>query len=251
MNLPDYAKWISTCEHWKQRWLFETPEFDRTQPINPYFALKSFYKLSPSNKITIASSGSIVTNVWHMLSVKPNDVFILSSQGDMGFELPAAIGSQIGCPDKCVVTILGEGSLQLNIQELQTIVQYKLPIKIFVFNNAAYGAIEMTQKNFFNTRFGVDLSSGISFPDTGKIANAYGIPYLSARTYDEVDESIKQFLEYPGPVILEVFCCIQTRYPRLSALKNEDGTFTNRPYEDMFPFLDREDLKNEMIITVI
>jgi acetolactate synthase-1/2/3 large subunit len=251
MNLPDYAKWISTCEHWKQRWLFETPEFDRTQPINPYFALKSFYKLSPSNKITIASSGSIVTNVWHMLSVKPNDVFILSSQGDMGFELPAAIGSQIGCPDKCVVTILGEGSLQLNIQELQTIVQNKLPIKIFVFNNAAYGAIEMTQKNFFNTRFGVDLSSGISFPDTGKIANAYGIPYLSARTYDEVDESIKQFLEYPGPVILEVFCCIQTRYPRLSALKNEDGTFTNRPYEDMFPFLDREDLKNEMIITVI
>ena len=251
MDIPDYSEWVSKCTHWKHRWLFETPEFDKTQPINPYFALKSFYNSSPSNKITIASSGSIVTNIWHMLNVKSNDVFILSSQGDMGFELPAAIGCQIACPDKCVVTILGEGSLQLNIQEFQTIVQYSLPVKMFVFNNATYGAIEMTQKNFFNTKFGVDLSSGISFPDTEKIANAYGIHYLSVRTYEEFEASIKQFLDYPGPVILEVFCCIQSRYPRLSAIKNEDGTFTNRPFEDMFPFLEREDLKNEMIVSQV
>lgn len=250
-KIPDYSEWISKCSHWKNRWLFEMPIVDETKAINPYTALKEFYDIAPENKITIASSGSIVTNVWHMVNVKSGDKFLHSSQGDMGFELPAAIGAQIAEPSKTVITILGEGSLQLNIQELQTIVQYKLPIKLLVFNNAAYGAIEMTQKNFFNSKFGVDTESGISFPDTKKIAVAYGIEYMSVEKYSDITSSIESFLNYQYPVILEVFCCIQSRYPRLSAIKNEDGTFTNRPLEDMFPFLDRDDFKNEMLIKQI
>lgn len=246
--LPDYSEWITKCSHWKQRWLFEMPPVDKTQKINPYVALKHLYDNGPENKITIASSGSIVTNVWHMVNVKAGDKFLHSSQGDMGFELPSAIGAQIAEPSKTVITILGEGSLQLNIQELQTIVQYKLPIKILVFNNAAYGAIEMTQKNFFKYKFGVDTESGISFPNTRKIACAYGVEYISVEDHSQLSSSIQSFLNYEGPVILEVFCCIQSRHPRLSAVKNEDGTFTNRPLEDMFPFLDRDDFKNEMVV---
>ena len=212
------------------------------------------FKISTSpfpNKITICASGSIVTNVWHMINVKKNDKFIISSQGDMGFELPAAIGCQIASPEKLVISILGEGSLQLNIQELQTILQYKLPMKILVFNNAAYGAIVLTQKNFFNAKFGVDVSSGISFPSTEKIANAYGIKYDSIQDYSTMEDKITKFINYDGAILLEVFCCIQSRYPRLSAIKNEDGTFTNRPFEDMFPFLEREDFKNEMIVSIV
>jgi len=249
----NYQEWIDKCIHWKRKWIFEMPSnyLNDELGINPYNALRVLYEKSPSNKITICSSGSIVTNVWHMVKIKMDDKFILSSQGDMGFELPSAIGAQIAEPSKLVIPILGDGSFQLNIQELQTIIQYKLPIKILIFNNGAYGAIKITQENFFKNKFGVDTSSGISFPNTSKIATAYGIEYLCANKNGELDMAIEQFINYEGHVILEIFCCIQGRYPRLNAIKNDDGTFTNRPFEDMDPFLDREEFKNEMIVNIV
>ena len=250
----DYSAWVDKCVHWKTKWLFETPlnMLDDDNVVNPYYMLKMFYQKAPSDKISLVSSGSIITNVWHMVNIKKNDKFIISSQGDMGFEVPAAIGSQIAAPTKMVIPILGEGSFQLNIQELQTIVQYKLPIKILLFNNNAYGAIKITQENFFKTKFGVDESSGLSFPNSSKIASAYGIHYLSIYKNSEVEDVIDKFINYSeGPVILEVFCCIQGRYPRLNAIKNDDGTFTNRPFEDMDPFMDREEFRKEMIVKIV
>jgi len=245
--------WVEKCNHWKNKWQFETPnDLSDENGINPYHLLKIFFDKAPENKVILCSSGSIITNVWHMVNVKKGDKFIISSQGDMGFELPASIGSQIAEPGKMVVPIFGEGSFQLNIQELQTIVHYKLPIKILLFNNGAYGAIEITQKNFFKAKFGVDYSSGLSFPDSAKIATAYGIKYLSVSKNENIEESIQDFLNYnKGPIILEIFCCIQGRVPRLNAIKNEDGTFTNRPFEDMDPFLEREEFKNEMIVKIV
>uniref|UniRef100_A0A6C0HZ64 Uncharacterized protein n=1 Tax=viral metagenome TaxID=1070528 RepID=A0A6C0HZ64_9ZZZZ len=247
----DFSNWIEKTQHWKRKWIYEKPIYDDNE-INPYYVLYHFFQEAPENKIIVASSGSIVTNLWHMVNIKKGDRFILSSQGDMGFELPAAIGSQVSCPDKTVISIVGDGSFQLNIQELQTIIQYKLPIKIFLFNNGAYGAIEITQTNFFKNKFGVDQSSGLSFPNTEKIAFAYGIKYIAIKTNDEISDKIKEFLEYNSvPIILEVFCCIQTRYPRLNAIKNDDGTFSNRPFEDMDPFLSREEFQKEMMIDLV
>jgi len=247
-----YQDWINKCNHWKNKWIFELPDYlDDNNGINPYFALKTFFDIAPKNKITMCSSGSIVTNVWHMVNIKNGDKFLHSSQGDMGFELPAAIGSQIAEPNKMIVTILGDGSFQLNIQELQTMVQYKLPIKILLFNNGSYGAIKITQTNFFKNKFGVDESSGLSFPNTEKIINAYGIKYLSVKKNENIEEIIKQFIECKETILLEVFCCIQTRYPRLNAIKNDDGTFTNRPFEDMDPFMDREEFNKEMIVKIV
>jgi acetolactate synthase-1/2/3 large subunit len=243
--------WLEKCFHWKNKWLFETPNLNDQNGINPYYALKSFFSLAPENKITIASSGSIITVVWHMVNIKAGDKFIISSQGDMGFELTSAIGAQIAEPEKMVIPILGEGSFQLNIQELQTIVQYKLPIKILLFNNGAYGAIQITQTNFFKNKFGVDYSSGLSFPNTENIANAYGIKYISAKKNNDIETSLQEFINCKDAVIMEVFCCVQGRYPRLNAIKNDDGTFTNRPYEDMDPFMDREEFKNEMIVGIV
>jgi acetolactate synthase-1/2/3 large subunit len=252
-TINDYSLWVKKCNHWKNKWQFETPsDLSDENGINPYHLLKIFFDKAPENKVILCSSGSIITNVWHMVNVKKGDKFIISSQGDMGFELPASIGSQIAEPSKMVVPIFGEGSFQMNIQELQTIVQYKLPIKILLFNNGAYGAIEITQKNFFKAKFGVDYSSGLSFPDSEKIANAYGIKYLSVSKNENIEDLIQDFLSYSqGPIILEIFCCIQGRVPRLNAIKNEDGTFTNRPFEDMDPFLEREEFKNEMIVKIV
>jgi len=251
-NIKEYDVWHERCEHWKNKWLFETPSNDDTNRINPYHILKTFFNIAPDNKIILCSSGSIITNVWHMVNIKKDDNFIISSQGDMGFELPASIGSSIAEPQKIVVPIMGEGSFQLHIQELQTIVQYKLPIKIFLFNNGSYGAIEITQTNFFKNKFGVDYSSGLSFPDTEKIAYAYGIKYISVRKNTDIEKMLDEFLNYnEGPILLEVFCKIQGRYPRLNAIKNDDGTFTNRPYEDMDPFMSREEFESEMIVKIV
>ena len=250
----DYNWWVEKCGLWKNKWQFELPAnvMDDSKGINPYFALQKFFEVAPENKIIITSSGSIITNVWHMVKVKKGDKFIISSQGDMGFELPAAIGSAIAEKDKLVVPIFGEGSFQLNIQELQTIVQYKLPMKVLLFNNGAYGAIEITQRNFFKAKFGVDYDSGLSFPNSEKIAKAYGIQYICAKKNEDVEKVFLEFLDYKdGPIILEVFCCIQGRSPRLNAIKNDDGTFTNRPFEDMDPFLEREEFTSEMIVDIV
>lgn len=235
----------------EKKWLFETPDLSDEKGLNPYYALREFFTIAPENKITIVSSGSIITNAWHMCNIKKGDKFIISSQGDMGFELPASIGAQIAEPSKMVIPILGEGSFQLNIQELQTIVQYKLPIKILLFNNGAYGAIEITQSNFFKNKFGVDYSSGLSFPNTEKIANAYGLKYLVAKKNEDIKSVLNDFINCKEAVILEIFCCIQGRYPRLNAKKNDDGTFTNRPFEDMDPFLSREEFNEEMIVKIV
>jgi acetolactate synthase-1/2/3 large subunit len=91
----------------------------------------------------------------------------------------------------------------------------------------------------------------VSFPDTGKVAAAYGIKYMSARTTADLDQAIADFVREENSVIFEVFCCLQGRYPKVSAVKNPDGTFTSRPVEDMEPFMSREEFNAEMIIPPI
>lgn len=169
----------------------------------------------------------------------------------MGPDLPMSIGAYIADPTKQVVLFTGDGTFQFNIQELQTIVHHKLPVKTIVFNNSGYAAIEITQRTFFKAKFGVDVGSGLSFPDTSKIANAYGIKYISVRENDDLDRAIDEFVNHEGSVIFEIFCCIQPRYPKLSAVKNADGTFTSRPFEDMEPFMSREEFFSEMIVKPI
>ena len=97
----------------------------------------------------------------------------------------------------------------------------------------------------------MDNSSGLSFPNTEKIANAYGLKYLSVRKNKDFNKYLEEFINYKEAVIFEIFCCIQTRYPRLNAIKNDDGIFTNRPFEDMEPFLSREEFTNEMIVKIV
>ena len=218
--------------------------------INPYYTLRAFFEMAQNNKNIVVSSGTIITIAWHLANMKEGDNFIISSQGDMGFELPAAIGSSISSPYKTTVAILGEGSLQFNLQELQTIVHHRLPIKILIINNGCHGSTKVTQTKFFENLYGVDKDTGMSFPDTEKLCFAYGITYLSIRRIENVEEMMRSFLYgcYDTPVVCEVFSKLQTRYPRLNAKKNADGSFSNRPYHDMEPFMTEEELAEEMCV---
>ena len=178
-----------------------------------------------------------------------NQRYITSgAQADMGFSLPAAIGACISA-NKPVIGITGDGSFQLNIQELQTIKHYNLPVKIFVWNNNGYLSIRATQDKFFDgRRIGTDSASGVSFPEVEKISYAYDLPYVKINNVSELRKKLSEIIDSKGPVVCEVICPeYQEIIPAVSAVKNDDGSMTSKPIEDMYPYLDRDEFYKEMI----
>ena len=170
----------------------------------------------------------------------------------MGYDLPAAIGCCFAIGKKDVLCLTGDGSIQMNLQELQTIVFHRLPIKIFVVNNQGYHSMRQTEGNLFPeyTKVGVGPESGdLSFPDMSRIADAYRIPYFSAHSNEEVPKVIDQMLQIDGYAMCEIFVDINQKFePKSATRKLEDGTLISPPLEDLAPFLPREELEKIMII---
>ena len=168
----------------------------------------------------------------------------------MGYSVPAGIGTSVAAPNHQVIAITGDGSFQMNIQELQTIVHNRLPVKIFVWNNDGYLSIRATQRKFFNGRLiGTDSTSGVSFPSLEKISNAYGIKFIRVEKTSKLDNAIKEVLRLKEPVICEVMCIRdQEITPTASSVRKADGTMVSKPLEDMYPFLDRKEFLSEMIV---
>jgi acetolactate synthase-1/2/3 large subunit len=168
----------------------------------------------------------------------------------MGFSLPAAIGAAVASNRKNIIAITGDGSFQMNIQELQTIASSKLPIKIFILNNGGYLSIRNTMDKFFESRYyGTDEASGLSFPEIEKIAYAYGIPYHRLRTEEDLDGKLAEVLNTDGCALVEVICPFkQDMAPSSSAKIDKDGKLVSQPLENMFPFLDDKEFKKEMIV---
>jgi acetolactate synthase-1/2/3 large subunit len=162
----------------------------------------------------------------------------------MGYGLPAALGVSIARRGGRVICLDGDGSIQMNLQELQTIVHNKLNIKIVWLNNNGYHSIRQTQMNLFKPPMcGVCSDNGISFPDAGKIAFAYGIPFVKADKLSELDERVREALSLDGPVILEAVLDPEQFFaPKLSSKKLPDGSMVSSPLEDMYPFLPDEEM---------
>jgi len=234
-------KWIVKNKEWKNEWSIELP--DKSGPlVCPYRHLNKFFDTKCENSIVTASSGSIYCVVWHMYRCKHGDRFITSSHGDMGYEMPVAMGA---CKHgRRAYAILGDGSFQFNIQELQTIKHHNLPITVMVFNNDGYGAIKITQNMVFKREFGTSSKSDITFCDIKKVANAYNLPYYRV----EDDEDVGYLNQEEGPIIVEIVCNAQGRFPRVSNKPMPDGTFKNMPHEEMSPFLDDETLDDNMFV---
>ena len=171
----------------------------------------------------------------------------------MGYDLPAAIGACIASGYKRIICIAGDGSIQLNLQELQTIVGYNFPIKLFVLNNDGYLSIKQTQQNYFNGRFvGCDPKSGVTFPEFSKLATAYGIPYSACRSHEDMRQIIRSSLVRKGPQLCEVFLDLEQGFaPKLASRQLADGRIVSPALEDMFPFLSREELAENMLIPLI
>jgi len=168
----------------------------------------------------------------------------------MGYSLPAAIGISVATNKGRVIALTGDGSFQQNLQELQTLIEYDLPVKLFVLNNDGYESIRVSQKNYFNNRLiGESNQSGLSFPDTLKIAKAYGIKAVRIRNYQELENKLDGILNFDKAVIVDVIIPRdQPIIPTVSSVVNPDGTMSSRPLEDMAPFLDREEYKKNLYI---
>lgn len=244
--------WVKQCRLWKKKWPVCLPEYAKeSRGVDLYYFVDRLSKLMKNDSVIVSDAGSSFYVVSQAINLKGRQRYITSGgQAEMGYAVPACIGISVAKNKHEVLGVTGDGSFQLNIQELQTIVYNKLPIKIFVWNNDGYLSIRATQKRFFNQRFiGTDKTSGVSFPDLEKIAYAYGIKYLKIKNSGETDKIINKVLKYHKAVICEVMCLRdQEIMPIVSSYRKADGAMVSKPMEDMYPFLSREEFLSNMII---
>lgn len=248
--------WLDQCVLWKKKYPVCLPEYEKTVgKINVYSFMERLSDLAGPGDVFIGDAGSAIYAVSQGVKlIHDRQRYIPSSaMATMGYTVPASIGVSAALGDKRVLAITGDGSLQQNIQELQTFLHYKLPIKLFIWNNDGYLSIRASQKNYFEERYiGEGARSGVSIPDTLKIADAYGIASARVSELNELDDAIKKALAYDGPYILEIITPPeQPIIPTVSSKVNEDGSMSSRPLEDMAPFLDRQEYLHNMLIPPI
>ncbi|MDR1688402.1 MAG: thiamine pyrophosphate-binding protein [Clostridiales bacterium] len=245
------TEWRLKCAFWKNKYPVVEAKHYSGEELNVYAFIKELSLRLPEGKVTVVGNGSACVVGSHAYVIKENSRFIINSgAASMGYDLPAAIGAHLACETE-VICVTGDGSIQMNLQELQTIKHHNMPVKIFVINNGGYHSIRQTQENLFEGRFtGIGYASAdLSFPDMGKIALAYGIPYFKCSKNGDLNAFLSEVLEKTGAVIAEVFVTAEQVFEPKSATKKEpDGTLTSPPLEDLAPFLSREELRENMII---
>jgi len=250
-HLPDWRWWLSWCKERKSKYPPVSLNDQKSKAVNPYYFVEQLTMAVKKDDVVVAGNASACVVLFQAGVVKEAQrIFWNSGCASMGYDLPAAIGACLANGRKNTVCLTGDGSIQMNIQELQTIVHNKLPIKIFVLNNGGYVSIRQTQENFFGLPYiGCDAASGVSFPSFTKVAKAYGLKVESIKAHREMGKKIQKVLKANGPVLCEVILERGYKFsPRLSSRKEKDGRLVSSPLEDMFPFLSREELKSNMLI---
>ena len=246
--------WLDKCQAWKRDYPAVLPRQweENGSTANVYAFIRYLSSQLPQNSLTAVSNGAccVVGNQAYVIQ-KGSRMANNSAIASMGYGLPAAIGTCVGGGRRNTICLEGDGSIMMNLQELQTILTNKLPIKIFLINNSGYHSIRITQTNLFNKNFvGIGPESGdLSFPEYKKIAEAFGYRYFSARSNGEMKAVVDEVLKLDGPVFTEIFTdTAQVWEPKSSTKRLEDGTLVSPPLEDLAPFLPREELEQQMCI---
>jgi len=249
------TSWMQTINKWKQQYPTVPNEYWKdTKYVNPYCFIETLSKFIKSDDILALSDATASICTYQALNF-PYGARILTNSGaaPMGYGLPAAIGACFANNKKSTICIEGDGSIQLNIQELQTVVHHKLPLKIFLYNNRGYVSIRLTQKNLFHGRYVASSpESGVSYPNMIKIAKAYGIHTEKISNNSQIAGKIKKVLALKGPVLCEINVSPNQEFsPKAASKQLANGSFVSRPLEDMYPFLSKEELKKNMFIPLI
>jgi len=247
-----HRSWIDTCDQYRTEypWVTESDHADKDGFINSYKFMERLNHYFKADQHVTTDMGTALLSGHQVLKFDENQRLMTSTGlGEMGYGLPAAIGVSVARNKGEVMCLNCDGGMMMNLQELQTMVHYKLPIKLFIFNNDGYLMIKNTQNALFNgRRAGVDSASGVSCPDFSALATAFGVPSFQIRTWDDVESVIPQVQAVDGPVICEVFMHPhQVFVPKLSVAIQKDGTLVSPPLEDLSPLLSRDELKKNMI----
>jgi len=229
------------------------PEYHDHGPLmHPYVAMDALFKQLGEDDLIVTGNGSACVVSFQAAEIKRGQrLWTNSGCATMGYELPAAIGVCAATGGKKrVIAIAGDGSIMMNLQELQTIAGYGLPVKVFLINNSGYVSIFQTHRNFFN---GVEVGGGpksnVTFPDFGKVAGAFGFAYFRADNHNALPGAIAAALATDGPVLCELFVDEHVSFaPKLGAKAHPDGRITSPALEDLSPFLPREVLRENMRI---
>ncbi len=251
-GIPAREEWNARCRKWKKEFpVVRKEHYEQSHPTNVYAFIHKLSSSLSEGDITVVGNGSACVVGSHAYVIKRGQRFIINSAvASMGYDLPAAIGACVASQGHEIVCVSGDGSIQMNLQELQTIIHHRMPIKLFVINNGGYHSIRQTQMNFFEEPLvGIGVDSGdLSFPDMKKLAGAYGYPYVRIDSNARLDR-IQDVLAMKGPAICEVMVDARQKFePKAASKRTEDGSMVSAPLEDLAPFLPREVLEQQMCI---
>ena len=248
-NKDQFTSWLAWCKERVKRYPPVSPRQRQfSGRINSYHFMETLFNQLDDKDVVVTGNASACIISFQTARIKLGQrLFSNSGSASMGYDLPAAIGAAVAHKGR-VICLAGDGSLQLNIQELQTVAQYDFPVKIIVLNNDGYLSIRTSQKNFFGGTVGESPKSGVSFPDYVKVGTAYGIP--SRRIEGEhFIPALLDCINSPGPVLCEVMLDPAQEFePRQSSRALPDGRIISAPLEDMYPFLDRKELLENLLI---
>ncbi len=241
------AEWLGWCKNIHEKYPAVLPSYYNSEILNPYVFVKEFTQGLREDDTIICGNGSACVVTFQAGVIKEDTrLFTNSGCAAMGYGFPAAIGCCFARNDnKRVICFDGDGSFQMNLQELQVLAHHGLNLKLIYINNNGYHSIRQTQMNLFQPPLvGVESSSGISFPDAEKIANAYGIPFIRVHNMDDIDTLLK-FIDEDGPAFCEIVVdTTQNFEPKLSSKVLPDGKIISPSIDDMFPFLSREEYES-------
>ena len=248
-------EWLEACSGWKKAYPVTLPRHweEDGQYANVYAFIRCLSSALPEGNLTVVSNGSACVVGSHNYVIQKGSRFLINSAiASMGYGLPAAIGACVAADRKETVCIEGDGSLMMNLQELQTVLTNHLPIKLFLINNQGYHSIRQTQNNLFSghSKVGIGPESGdLSFPDYEKIAKAFGYPYYSARSNEAMKAAVERTLAQEGPAFCEIFVSPEQVFePKSGTRKLEDGSLFSPPLEDLAPFLPKEEVRRNLFI---
>lgn len=249
----DRSAWDARCAGWKNRYPVVTDEHRNPEAQVSIYHLAEVIgtETEAGDQLVSGSSGSGIEIFLLACPTRTGQrIYHTAGLGSMGFGLPMSIAVCLAAGRKQTICVDGDGGFQFNIQELETVARLHLPIKFFVLNNDGYASIRASQKNYFGeASIGCDLRTGLTVPDVSKIANAYGIQSVVIESQRNLRSDVRRVLETRGPVVCDVHVIPdETRAPRLSSAQRPDGSFVSRPLEDLWPFLDRTEFLQNMIV---
>lgn len=250
---PKHREWMSWCAERVKKYPACLPDYWKAEGnINPYCFVDSLFKSLKEDDHVVTGDGTACVVTFQAAELKRGQrLFTNSGCASMGFDVPAAIGAYYANPSKRLVCIAGDGSIQMNLQDLMTLKSHNIPVKLFVLNNRGYHSIRQTQHNFFQGNVvGCGEESGLAFPEMEKIAAAYGIPYRRIENHAGLKD-VANVVNAEGIQMCEIVLRLDQAFaPRLSSRRLEDGRMVTAPLEDMFPFLDRKELQENMFYPV-